>query len=99
MTAFFASGHAVDLVLAVMVIEMAALIAARQSAMSAMLGFAPRMLILLALRAALVGATWPWIAATLAVSFPVHLLDLRRRGLVSASATTVTKSASTSNRQ
>jgi hypothetical protein len=99
MTAFFASGHAVDVVLAVMVIEMAVLITAQRSAMTTILASAPGMLILLGLRAALVGASWPWIASALAVSFPVHLLELRRRGLVPASAAIITRSASTSDRQ
>jgi hypothetical protein len=35
---------------------------------------------MLGLRAALVGASWPWIALPLAASFPVHLVDLLRRG-------------------
>ncbi|KLI63011.1 hypothetical protein AAV99_12150 [Aurantiacibacter marinus] len=39
----------------------------------------PAVLMLIALRAALVGAPWPWIAVPLALSFPVHLLDLSRR--------------------
>lgn len=99
MIALFASGHAVDIVLVIMVIEMAVLATARQSPMAILLAFAPGMLILLALRAALVGAEWPWIAAALAASFPVHLLDLRRRGLLSAPAEIVTRSASTSDRQ
>jgi uncharacterized membrane protein YeaQ/YmgE (transglycosylase-associated protein family) len=37
-------------------------------------------LILLAARAAITGADWPMIALPLALSFPVHLADLRRRG-------------------
>jgi len=40
----------------------------------------PAALMMLGLRAALVGASWPWIALPLAASFPVHLADLLRRG-------------------
>ena len=36
---------------------------------------------LLALRSALTGASWPWIAAPLAASFPFHIADLLRRRL------------------
>jgi hypothetical protein len=39
----------------------------------------PAMLIVLGLRAALVGASWPWIAIPLALSFPLHLADVLRR--------------------
>ena len=50
-------------------------------AATVVLAFLPGALILLAVRAALTGAGWPWVAAALAASFPAHLLDLRRRGL------------------
>lgn len=84
MSNFFASGHVVDLVLAVMALEVAWLLrrrAARTRAgvMDVVLAFAPGICLLLALRAALVGADWPWVALALTASFPVHLLDLRRR--------------------
>lgn len=39
----------------------------------------PGALMLLALRAALTGAGWPWIALALAASFPAHLADIARR--------------------
>ena len=39
----------------------------------------PGAMMLLALRAALTGMAWPWIALALAASFPVHLADLARR--------------------
>lgn len=39
----------------------------------------PGALMLLALRAALTGAGWPWVAAALALSFPAHLADLARQ--------------------
>ncbi len=82
MTALFASGHAVDVVLAVMLVEMVVLIGrGRRPAATVVLAFAPGVLILLAVRAALTGAGWPWVAAALAASFPAHLADLRRRGL------------------
>jgi hypothetical protein len=86
MSALFASGHAVDIVLAVMLAEAAMLVARGRSPVTVVLAFAPGALILLAVRGALVGAGWPWVAAALALSFPVHLLDLRRRGLWPAPA-------------
>ncbi len=81
MTWLFASGHAVDIVLAVMLVEAAVLIARRGAAATIVLAFLPGALILLAVRAALTGAGWPWVALALAASFPAHLADLHRRGL------------------
>lgn len=46
---------------------------------TATLRLLPGALMMLALRAALTGLGWPWIAAWLALSFPAHLADLRRR--------------------
>lgn len=39
----------------------------------------PAVFIILALRAALVGAGWEWVALLLALSLPLHLMDLRAR--------------------
>ncbi len=85
MAGFFASGHAVDLVLLVIVVEFAILnlrgVGRRGDVMDRVLALAPGVCMLLALRAALTGAAWPWIAGPLAVSFPFHLADLARRRL------------------
>jgi hypothetical protein len=83
--AFFASGHAVDVVLAVMVLEFAWLTwragrGQRRARMVALVfAMAPGALLALALRCALIGVAWPAIALLLAASFPFHLADLRRR--------------------
>ncbi len=77
---FFASGHAADLVLAVLAIEALLLWRAGRALVDVMLLLLPGALMMLALRAALVGAAWPWVALPLAASFPVHLADLVRRG-------------------
>jgi hypothetical protein len=80
MSGFFASGHAVDLILVIMAIEAGALLMTRRMTPYALvLVFGPGVCILLGARAALVGAGWWWIAVALAASFPLHLLDLRRR--------------------
>lgn len=76
---FFASGHAVDVVLAVLALEAVLLVARRWQIADVALALMPAVLILLGLRAALTGADWPWIALPLALSFPVHLGDLARR--------------------
>lgn len=76
----FASGHAADVVLAVLAAEAFWLRFAkgwRVLAIAGLLG--PAVLIVLGLRAALVGAAWWWIALPLAVSLPLHLMDLRSR--------------------
>ncbi len=75
----FASGHAVDLVLAVIALELGWLVSAGGWRVSdAALRLAPGALMLLALRAALGGLAWYWIALPLMLSFPVHLADLAR---------------------
>ena len=79
MEALFASGHAADIVLAVLVAE-AVLLRLRRWDISAILGLlGPAALIVLGLRAALVGAPWYWVSLPVALSFPLHLLDLRNR--------------------
>lgn len=84
---FFTSGHAVDLVLIVILAEFIFLTIRRKrfrtriSAIDRVLALAPGVCLLLALRAALTGAGWPWVAVFLAVSFPFHLADLVRRRL------------------
>lgn len=80
MEAFFASGHAVDVVLLVLLAEAVILWRRRHaSAFDILCALGPAALILLATRGALTGAAWPLIAGPLALSFPLHLLDLRRR--------------------
>ena len=73
----FASGRAVDLVLAVLAIEAAWLVARRRA--DVLTALLPGALILLGLRAALTGAGWPIVAMWVALSLPAHLYDLRRR--------------------
>lgn len=76
----FDHGHAADVMLAVLAAEAAWLHLARRWRLIAVLGLlGPAALMVLGLRAALVGAPWWWIAAPLALSFPLHLMDLRSR--------------------
>lgn len=80
MLRLFTSGHAVDIVLVVIAIEFAWLVArSGWRATDALLCLAPGALMLLALRAALVGLDWRWIALPLLLSFPLNLADLARR--------------------
>ena len=77
----FASGHAIDVVLAVMAAEGSWLVArARRSAADVVIALLPGALLLLALRAALTGAGWAWVATCLTLSLPAHVADVRRRG-------------------
>jgi hypothetical protein len=79
------SGHVVDLILIILVIEFLVFPrwARRQGRVTSRIGLLlaslPGMFLLLALRAALTGAGWGWIALFLAASFPAHLIDLWRR--------------------
>lgn len=81
MTWFFASGHAVDVVLGFMVLEAIWLAVRGRAALTIFLMLAPGACMLLALRAALTGAEWYWVALPLTVSLPLHLADLRHRRL------------------
>ncbi len=77
MAALFASGHAVDIVLGVIAAEFAVLVARfGWSPGTAALRLLPGALMLLGLRAALVGASWWWIALPVTASLPIHLFDL-----------------------
>ncbi|MBK1693060.1 hypothetical protein CKO33_12960 [Ectothiorhodospira mobilis] len=85
MTAFFASGHAVDLILVLMALEGGWLMGyhhrtGRGLSIPAVLALLlPGAALLLALRVALTGGAWIWIAFWLIVSLAIHFLDLRNR--------------------
>jgi hypothetical protein len=81
----FASGRVVDLILLLLLAE-GLLVTLWHSRTGR--GIAPATLwgfllsgglLLLALRAALTGAGWPWVGAALAAAGVVHLFDLRSR--------------------
>jgi hypothetical protein len=85
MDALFTSGRAADIVLAVLVIEAFVLTVrhARSGAGPPPRVFAPMIgagvLLVLALRCALTGAPWPWIALLLSGGGAVHAVDLWQR--------------------
>ena len=85
MAAFFASGRAVDLVLLVIAAEFVILTLRRSGSpagwLDRALALLPGVCLLLALRAALTGAPWPWVAAAVTTSLPFHLADVMRRRL------------------
>jgi F0F1-type ATP synthase assembly protein I len=88
MAELFASGHIIDLILGLVVVEAAALaLWRRRFGTGQALGrlaanLASGGFLLLAVRAALVGASWEWVALALLGSLLAHLADLyvRRRG-------------------
>ena len=65
-----------------MVIEATALIAMKRRPMTVILTILPGAAMMLALRAAITGASWHWVAIWLTVSLPLHLADLRHRRLI-----------------
>ena len=83
----FASGLAVDVALAVIALEFAFLLSRRPAGerraavVELVLALGPGACLMLALRAALTGAGAGWVAAWLVASLPLHLMDVRRRGL------------------
>jgi F0F1-type ATP synthase assembly protein I len=88
MAELFASGHIIDLILGLVVVEVVALTLWRRrfGAGPDMGGLAVNLasggFLLLAVRAALVDAAWEWVALALLGSLVAHLADLygRRRG-------------------
>jgi hypothetical protein len=75
----------IDLVLLFTVVEALALTLLRRragrglSAKALVLLLLPGIFLLLALRAALAGAAWPWVPAALLAALIAHLMDLRHR--------------------
>jgi hypothetical protein len=83
MNALISSGRIVDVILVVLILE-ALFLALRHGAssgrvMTLLIAASPGVFLLLALRVALTGGGWPWIAVWLTASFPAHLADLWRR--------------------
>ncbi len=69
-----------DLVLLFLALEVLALAFWwRGGPVNALVAAIPGACLLLALRAALTGAHWPWVALWVALSLPAHLLDLTLR--------------------
>ncbi len=79
MTEFFTSGRAVDVVLLVLLVEALWLKWRGHSWTKILAMLMPAAMLLIALRNALTGMAWPFIAIPLAAAFPVHLLDLWER--------------------
>lgn len=90
---WFASGRAADLVLAVLLVEAVLLIARGYSPRRVLYALGPGAFMVLAVRFALTGMPWPWIAAALAASLPLHLLDLARRGRLGPRRRAITSSS------
>ena len=85
LAALFASGRVIDLIVALVCCEAAALLLYRRRVGAGPMApdLLPNLLagicLLLAVRGALVGAEWGWVALPLAASLVFHLIDLRRR--------------------
>jgi hypothetical protein len=82
MEQFFFSGGAVDVVLLVLAIEAVWLRYRGWQWLDIVAALLPAVLMMIALRAALTGLSWPFISLPLLLAFPVHLYDLRRRRLI-----------------
>lgn len=82
MEQFFASGRAVDVVLGVLFVEAIWLKYRGQKWADIIPVLLPAILMMLGLRAALTGLAWPFVSVPLALAFPVHLYDLRRRRML-----------------
>ncbi|MBY0520767.1 MAG: hypothetical protein K2P79_10110 [Sphingomonas sp.] len=77
MHGLIADGHAVDIVLLVIAGEAFWLWRGRRwSGRALICRLMPGVMMMIALRAALTGQHWVWIALALALSFPFHLADL-----------------------
>ena len=85
MAGFFASGRVVDLVLLVLIGEGAAILGYHAVTrrgippIAVVTSLAPGAALLIALRQALLGGWWGWMALSLLAAFAGNLLDLRTR--------------------
>lgn len=85
MESLFASGRIIDLILVLVVLEIAALpwLLKRLASRTTLAELLPNILagaaLLLALRLSITGADWMWIGATLFAALLAHLLDLGKR--------------------
>ena len=85
MTGLFASGHIVDLILALTLLEAIVVVAYHQitgrgvAPVNLLSNLMAGVCLLLALRSALLGAWWGWIALWLSAALSAHVIDLRRR--------------------
>lgn len=79
MEEFFASGGAVDVVLAVLMAEAVWLKWRGNRWADILPALFPAVLMMIALRAALTDMAWPFVSIPLVLAFPVHLYDLHRR--------------------
>jgi hypothetical protein len=82
---FFRSGRAIDLVLALTLLEAAGLIVLHRATGRGvppgefLANLVSGLCLMLAVRTALVGGAWPVLLACLAAALLAHLADLRRR--------------------
>jgi uncharacterized membrane protein YjjP (DUF1212 family) len=85
MRELYASGRIVDILLAFLALEVVAWVLWRRRqglpirVTAPIRALLPGILLLLALREALTGANWVWVALWLTVSLPAHLADFWRR--------------------
>jgi hypothetical protein len=90
MTDFFASGRAIDLIIAGMIVQALALTAyfKKTGLGVAPQAFLPNLMsgafLMVAVRCALTGVWWGWVALLLLSSLAAHLADLRQRWRTSA---------------
>jgi hypothetical protein len=83
LTAWFESGRAIDVVLAVFLLEALWLVlSGRMRALAVAAALLPGAVMVLALRVVVADGSWLWVALLLTVAFPVHLADLVHRGVI-----------------
>jgi hypothetical protein len=85
MDEFFAGGRSIELVLSLIVVEAIVLMVLWRMRLcplpplATLLILAPGTCLLVAARAALVGASWVWVSSLFLVALVIHLVDLRQR--------------------
>ncbi len=79
MERYFASPHLVDFILVLVVFEAIVLAWWRKPVRAILVMLAPGVCLMLALRAALDGAAWPWVPAALLAALVAHVADIRER--------------------
>ncbi len=78
--ALLTSPHLIDLILVLTALEALAVVHMRGlPAIAIIRMLLPGLFVMLALRAALAGAAWPWVPAALAAALIAHLIELNAR--------------------
>lgn len=83
LSAWFESGRAIDVVLAVFLLEgLWLVLSGRMRPAAAAAALLPGVAMVLALRVVVADGSWLWVALLLTAALPLHVADLAQRGVL-----------------